>query len=302
MSSILKVAAFTALAMIAFAANSVITRLALSEVGTQLLGAKISAGQFAFIRLLSGAVVLVLLCLLVKNKTSLPNLWRAGHWRGGASLFAYAACFSFAYIALPSGVGALILFGCVQLTMLGAGFAMGERLAAAQWAGVAAAVSGLIWMLLPQGDVPPFPFWATGLMTLSGIAWGIYSLLGKGVTTPGPTARTAGHFMRGCVIAALILPAIIYWQSPEMPNVAGIILALICGGLTSGLGYAVWYSALRGLTASRAAIAQLTVPVLAALGGVIFIAEPITLRFILSSALVLGGVGAAMVVRSKRRS
>ena len=292
----MKIAALTALAMVAFAANSVITRLALSPVSAELYGAQISAGQFALIRLLSGAVVLALLCMAAKNRASLSDVWRAGHWRGGASLFAYAACFSFAYIALPSGVGALILFGCVQLTMLGAGFGMGERLAAAQWAGVAAAVSGLIWMLLPQGDAASFPLWATGLMAVSGAAWGIYSLLGKGIKTPGPTQRTAGQFARGCVIAAVVLPMIIYWQSPEMPNLRGVILAVICGGVTSGLGYAIWYSALRGLTASRAAIAQLTVPVLAALGGMLFIAEPITLRFVLSSALVLGGVGAAMLV------
>lgn len=284
--------------MVAFAANSVVTRLALSEVGTDILGANISAGQFALIRLLSGAVVLAAICVPRLGRGARGGLWSAGHWRGGASLFLYAACFSLAYIALPSGTGALILFGCVQMTMLGAGFLKGERLSFVQWLGLLLAITGLIWMLFPQDGLPPLPLWAMGFMTLAGVAWGVYSLLGKSAGAAGPTLRSAGHFIRAFIIAAILLPFLIFQSGDAAPNAAGIILALICGGITSGLGYAIWYSALGGLTASRAAIAQLTVPVLAAIGGLLFIAEPITARFILSSILVLGGVGIAMRVKT----
>lgn len=279
--------ALTVLAMVAFAANSVITRLALLE------GGEISAAQFTLIRLISGALILMAVTLSRNAGRAQPGAWRAGHWRGGVMLFLYAACFSVAYIAMPAGIGALILFACVQITMLGAGFAMGERLNALQWGGAAMAFGGLIWMLLPQDDIPALPVWAIAAMAASGAAWAGYSLLGKSATTGTPALRTAGHFMRAAILAAIIFPLVALLGNEHLPGLRGVILAVMCGALTSGLGYVMWYAALKGLTVSRAAIAQLTVPVIAALGGVLFLSEAVTGRFILSAIIVLGGVALA---------
>lgn len=277
----LKTASLTALAMIAFAANSVIGRLG-------LLGGDIGAGTFALIRIVAGAITLA---ILVR-----PKLSEAGSWKSGIALFIYAAFFSYAYISLPAGTGALILFALVQITMLGAGLIAGERLTGLQTAGVLVAIGALVWLLLP-GLSAPDPLGA-GAMAIAGVAWGAYSLFGRGAGDPG--ANTAGNFLRAGVIAVFILiPAATLIMPEQTPGMQGIFWAVVSGALTSGIGYVIWYAALKGLTATRAGIAQLTVPAIAALGGILFLSEPITARFFWSSALILGGVGLATLTASK---
>ncbi|MEO1472496.1 MAG: DMT family transporter [Pseudomonadota bacterium] len=270
-----RIALLTAAAMVFFAANSVLTRLALA-------GSEAGAGGFTLIRLVSGAVTLWLICKI----TSRPL---AGSWAGATALLGYAGFFSFAYLALPAGLGALILFACVQVTMLGAGLAAGEKLSVIQWAGVVAALAGLVTMLSPSLEAPA-P-WAAALMAASGVCWGLYSLIGRGAGDP--TAQTAGNFARAGAAAALLAAPILTLRPETPPNPGGVVLACASGALASGLGYAIWYTALKGLSATRAGVAQLTVPVIAALGGVLFIAEPITVRFTLAGALVLAGVAVA---------
>ena len=267
----------TALAMIAFAANSVLGRLALIE-------GEIGAGGFALIRLVSGAVVLV---LLVFARSGRPS----GSWRGGFALFVYAAFFSYAYLGLAAGTGAIILFAVVQMTMLGWGIANGERPMRLQWLGLTIALAALVWLVSPSVEAPPL--FAALAMAVAGIGWGVYSLLGKGAGDP--TRATAGNFIRASLIAALLaVPALMIY--PEiMPSQNGIALAIASGAITSGLGYAIWYTALKDLTSTRAGIAQLSVPAIAAIGGVMFLSEPITLRFALASGAILGGVALAVL-------
>lgn len=266
-----------ALAMIAFAANSVLGRLALIE-------GEIGAGGFALIRLVSGAVVLALLVLARSQRPS-------GSWRGGFSLFIYAAFFSYAYLGLAAGTGAIILFAVVQITMLGWGIAKGERPTRLQWLGLAIALAALVWLVSPSVEAPPL--YAALAMAVAGIGWGVYSLLGKGAGDP--TRATAGNFIRASLIAAMLaVPALMLY--PEtMPSQNGIALAVASGAITSGLGYAIWYTALKDLTSTRAGIAQLSVPAIAAIGGVLFLSEPITLRFALASGAILGGVALAVL-------
>ena len=260
----------TVLALVAFAGNSVIARLALAE-------GDIGAGSYTAIRLLSGAAVLL---LLVRPKTA----WVAGTWPGAFALLGYAAGFSYAYLSLATGTGALILFALVQVTMLGAGFRAGERLDALQWAGVALAFAGLTVLLSPSLDAPS-PLGAL-LMALAGISWGIYSLLGR--SGGDPTARTAGNFARASFLA-LPLMAIAVAAEPA-PTPPGVLLAVLSGAVTSGLGYAVWYRALPHLSASRAGVVQLSVPPLAALLGILLLSEPLTLPFASASLFVLLGI------------
>ena len=270
----------TTLVLIAFAANSVLGRLGLIET-------EIGAGSFALIRLVSGAAVLVLICGLQNKRVS-------GTWAGGVALLVYAAFFSFAYIALSAGMGAIILFAMVQITMLGWGLFQGERLSTLQWAGFAIAIAALVWLVSPNIEAPPLI--AAASMALAGIGWGAYSLLGRGVSDP--TAATTGNFMRASLLGVPFL-ALILWIAPEpMPPANGILIAVISGAVTSGLGYVIWYAVVKQLSASRAGIAQLTVPAIAAIGGVLFLSEPITLRFALSTLAILGGVGLAVLTAS----
>ncbi|MEM7459413.1 MAG: DMT family transporter [Pseudomonadota bacterium] len=267
----------TSLAMVAFAANSVLGRLGLVETD-------IGAGSFALIRLLSGAVTLAATCALQSKKIR-------GSLSGGLALLVYAGFFSYAYLALSAGMGAIILFALVQITMLGWGLIQGERLSGLQWLGFVIAVAALVWLVSPSLEAPPA--WAAGAMAVAGIGWGAYSLLGRGVSDP--TAATTGNFL--CATAlALPLFAIALVIAPEpMPPTEGILIAMASGAITSGLGYVIWYQALKGLTSSRAGIAQLTVPAIAAIGGVLFLTEPITLRFALSTLAILGGVALAVL-------
>ncbi len=270
------------LAMLAFAANSVFCRRAL---GT----ASIDAANFTLVRLLSGAIALLVICV-VKGRAG-RDLLRPD-FPSAAALFGYAAAFSFAYRDLSAGTGALLLFGAVQVTMIGTGLFRGERPAAAEWLGLLVALTGLGWLVAPGLAAPPWR--GAGLMALAGVTWGVYSLRGR--RRGDPLRTTAVNF-----IWAVPLGLILRLASPGMGHytASGVRWAVLSGALASGMGYALWYAALPRLTATRAATVQLTVPVLAALGGVVFLAETISTRLILSSMLVLGGVGLAIVGRRR---
>jgi drug/metabolite transporter (DMT)-like permease len=265
----------TFLAMIAFAGNSLICRLALTQT-------RIDAASFTFIRILSGAVALWLV-VTIRKRTS-P---KAGSWASALALFAYAAAFSFAYISLSAGTGALLLFGAVQATMILWGLCKGEWLRTRQWLGLALAVGGLVALLFPGLSAPPID--GALLMLCAGIAWGIYSLRGKGVGDPVTT--TAGNFLRAILFAAVLSIALLPWLKLDR---TGVGYAILSGALASGIGYIIWYSALPGLKAASAATVQLSVPVLAAAAGILFLRESITLRFLLASLAILGGI--ALVV------
>lgn len=267
------------LAMIAFAGNSLLCRLALSHT-------HIDAASFTSIRLLSGALALGLIVRLRQG-----TLHRAGRWSAAVALFVYAACFSIAYISLPAGTGALLLFGAVQITMIGYGLWTGERLRSRQSIGLLFAFGGLTGLLLPGVAAPPLH--SSILMLGAGVAWGIYSVLGRGVRQP--IQATAGNFLRAvplALILSLVLHAEGAWDS------AGVVYAVGSGAIASGVGYAIWYSALPGLQSTQAATVQLCVPVLAAIGAVGVLQEPLTLRLGLAAIAVLGGI--ALVIWPRR--
>lgn len=274
----LRTALLAAAALTGFAANSLLCRLAL---GPRL----VDAATFTGVRLLSGAVVLALL-VFVRSGAARPS----GTWRAAFALFAYAAAFSFAYLALPAGTGALILFGVVQATMIGWGLVGGERLRPIVWLGLGLAVSGLVALTLP-GLSAPDPAGAL-FMAAAGVAWGVYSLLGRG--TKDPLAATAGNFLRAVPMAVALLAGVVLFGAVPHATARGLVLAVVSGALASGIGYSLWYAALRHLPASRAAIAQLSVPALAAAGGVALLAEPLTPRLVLAGAAILAGVATAV--------
>lgn len=277
----LRLALLVALTMFAFAANSIFCRLALKTSG-------IDAASFTTIRLVSGALVLA----FIVRARGIPGGPR-GSWPAAAALFAYAAAFSYAYIELPAAVGALILFGAVQVTMIGVGLRAGERFSAAQWTGFLLAVGGLVSLLLP-GLSAPEPV-AAGLMLLAGIAWGAYSLLGRQLGNP--SAATAGNFMLALPFTLLL--SVVTVGAAHLDR-AGIAYAVASGALASGVGYAIWYAVLPSLAATLAATLQLSVPVIAAVGGVLFLGETVTLRLALCSLAILGGIG--LVIAGRRRS
>lgn len=274
----LRIASLTVIAMIAFAANSVLCRLALQQTD-------IDPASFTVIRLCSGALALA---ALLHVKGLVPG--RAGNWGSALALFAYAAAFSFAYVSLPTGVGALLLFAAVQATMILFGLAHGERLVARQWSGLVLAFGGLVYLLMPGLAAPPL--FGSALMILAGVAWGAYSLRGKGARDA--LAATGGNFLRTVPMA---LGLGILGSGEVHVDLSGALYAVLSGALASGAGYAVWYSALRGLKATSAATVQLSVPVIAALGGVVFLGEALTLRLVLSSVAILGGVGLVLLRR-----
>jgi drug/metabolite transporter (DMT)-like permease len=274
----MRVVILTLLAMVAFASNSLLCRLALRQT-------TIDAASFTLIRLLSGVIALWL--IVITRKPGRPT---AGNWTSALALFAYAAAFSFAYISLSVGTGALLLFGMVQATMIFWGLRKGERLNARQWFGLAIALGGLVALVFPGLSAPPIG--GALLMTGAGIAWGIYSLRGKGAGDP--TSVTAGNFWRSVVFAAVLSMALLRWTNLDP---AGIRYAIVSGAIASGVGYVIWYSALPGLKATTAATVQLSVPVLAAVGGILFLSESITLRLLLASLLILGGIGLVIIER-----
>ncbi len=267
----------TALAIVAFAANSLLCRIALG-------GNLIDPVSFTSVRLLSGAAILFPL-----SRLGAPSqvVRATASWGSGLALFLYAVAFSLAYIYLDTGTGALILFGSVQATMIGVGLKSGERPPPLQWFGLLTALGGLIYLVSP-GIAAPDPLGAF-LMAISGISWGVYSLRGR--NSAAPLASTSGNFLRTVPLAAAV---VVVALSSLHATRTGIVLALVSGGITSGLGYVLWYWALRGLSTTKAAIVQLLVPVLAALGGVVFLAEVVSARMVVASILVLGGVAAAV--------
>ncbi|MEO0557082.1 MAG: DMT family transporter [Bacteroidota bacterium] len=264
--------------MMAFAANSMLARLALRFTD-------IDAATFTAVRIGAGALVLAGIVALRRGRL-------LGSWASAAALFVYAAAFSFAYLALATGTGALILFGAVQITMIGAGLMAGERLNARQLVGMALALGGLVVLVAPGVEAPPLG--AALLMAASGAAWGVYSLRGRGADDP--VSASAGNFLRA-VPFGLALVTVIGLRGGLQLDATGLGYAVLSGAVTSGLGYVAWYAVLPALRASSAATVQLSVPVLAALGGVAFVAEPITLRLALASVATLGGI--ALVLRAR---
>ncbi len=268
----------------AFAANSVLCRQALGDDHIDPIG-------FTTVRLLSGAIILAFLMHVQANKRQ-RSYFRDGSWHSAAALFTYAVTFSYAYITLDAGAGALILFALVQATMIGVGLWRGDRPSAIEWAGMAIAMGGLVYLLSPGLSAPPIQ--GATLMAVSGIAWGIYSLLGRSETNP--MAATANNFVRAAPF--MVLLAIALWPSLHS-DVEGILLAVASGAIASGIGYSIWYAALPGLVASTAATVQLTVPAIAAVGGVLFLGETLTIRLVMAGILILGGVAIAIQGRNR---
>jgi len=277
----------TVMAMTAFAGNSLLCRAALNQT-------EIDAASFTSIRLIAGALVLWLIVRLRASRAEDQGAGQSavgGNWWSALALFAYAAGFSYAYVSLAAGTGALLLFGAVQVTMIGYGIYRGERLRGIQLIGLLMAFGGLIGLMLPGLESPPL--FGSVLMLGAGVAWGVYSLRGRGAGDA--TVVTAGNFLRS-VPLALLLSALMYsyWSL----DVAGVGYAVASGALASGVGYAIWYTALPLLKSTTAATVQLSVPVIAAIGGVILLSEPLTLRMALASVAILGGI--ALVILEKQ--
>jgi drug/metabolite transporter (DMT)-like permease len=278
----LQTALLTALAMLAFAANSLLCRLALQQ-------RSIDPASFASIRVIAGAITLA---VIARYRAPRAVAGKAD-WMSAAMLFGYVAFFSFAYVSLPAGTGALILFGSVQLTMLGAGLRAGERFPTRAWGGLALAVAGLVYLVLP-GVTAPAPL-GTALMAIAGMAWGVYSLRGR--HAGDPLAATARNF--GCAVPLVLVLSLLFAGSAHV-GAHGAALAIASGSVSSGIGYVIWYAALGKLSAMRAAAVQLSVPLIAALGGVAFLSEAFTPRLALAAAAILGGIGVVLASRSPR--
>jgi len=269
---------YTCVAMLAFAGNSILCRLALRDLS-------IDPASFTSVRLASGAITLLIIFSLTRRGDSL----RAhGSWLSAIMLFLYAICFSYAYISLSAGAGALILFGFVQGTMIAIGLWSGDRPGATEWAGWLLACAGLTWLLLPGVEAPPAA--GAAMMAVAGIAWGVYSIRGRAEASA--LGATAANFVLSVAMVA-ILTAVTF-SSAELTT-RGLMLAVVSGALTSGIGYVIWYAALEYLSAMQAALVQLSVPAIATAGGVLLLAEPLSLRLLVSSALVLGGITLALL-------
>jgi drug/metabolite transporter (DMT)-like permease len=278
----------TVVTLFAFAANSVLCRLA-------LVGNEIDAGSFTAVRLLSGAAFLWLVVVLparVREGERPPM----GSWPMAFFLFAYAVCFSFAYLSLSAATGGLILFGCVQATMIVYGIVRGERPSLIEWIGLAVALGGLVYLFMPRLEAPSLI--GGSLMALAGVSWGFYSVLGRSVSDP--SLATVGNFVRSVPFAVAIGLIGLIGPIEGHASSKGVLFAVVSGAVTSGLGYVVWYHALKGLTATRAAVVQLAVPVIVALGGVAFIGEPLTLSLAVSGALILGGIAIVVAGKAKK--
>ena len=273
------------LTMIAFAANSVFSRIALRITD-------IDPASYVLIRLACGALILALLVRTFKRNgnAATPN----GNWFSALMLFSYAAAFSFAYLGLDTGTGALILFATVQATMIGWSHYCGDRPSLYEWCGLGVAFAASVWLLSPGVDAPDL-FHAM-LMAVAGASWGIYSIRGKSASDP--LQATAGNFIRA-VPMGLILSAV-FFGAASFP-IAGVALAVLSGAITSGLGYALWYHVLKSLTSMQAGMVQLSVPVIATAGGIAFLAEPLTWRFVVCSMLILGGIGFSIMARLRLR-
>ena len=270
--------------MIAFASNSLLCRAALKQTS-------IDAASFTFIRVFSGAVVLWLVMNVRRMIRTTPSVGLGGNWISALALLLYAAGFSVAYVAIAAGTGALLLFGAVQATMILWGLHKCERLRVIQILGLIVAMTGLVVLLFPGLSAPPL--FGSILMLGAGVAWGIYSLRGK--REKNPVTATTGNFVRAVPFAAAV--SIIFVRSLDV-DLAGVGYAIISGAITSGLGYVIWYTVLPSLKAASAATVQLSVPVLAAAGGILLLGEPLTLRYLVASLAILGGI--ALVVLEKK--
>ena len=268
----------TAFALLAFAFNSILCRLALR-------GGEADAAGFAIVRLASGAITLLLISLATRKSNV-----RAGSWLSALWLAAYAICFSLAYLGLTAGTGALILFGSVQLTMLAVAIARGERPPILEWLGIAVAIGGLVYLVLPGLAAPPLN--SSLLMAVAGASWGFYTLRGK--RSGDPLADTTGNFVRTLIVVPIL--AIVFWASLHLTP-QGALLAILSGAVASGIGYSVWYAALKHHTATRAAVLQLSAPVIAAALGVFFLAEVANVRLMIAGSLVLGGIALTIIGR-----
>jgi drug/metabolite transporter (DMT)-like permease len=283
-----KIFSLTLLAMMAFAGNSLLCRVALKH-------SSIDAASFTSIRIIAGALTLWFIMRMRASTTGGSNATTHGSWPSAFALFTYAACFSFAYISLSAATGALLLFGAVQFTMISYGFWNGERFSAWQWAGLLCAFGGLAGLLLPGITAPPL--WGSALMLSAGAAWGVYSLRGR--KAGNATAVTTGNFLRAVPIT-IALSIVVYVIAPQANSIdaSGLGYAIASGAVASGVGYAIWYTALRGLKATTAATVQLSVPMIAAMGGIVFLGEVVTTRLVIASAAILGGI--ALVIFDKR--
>ncbi|MBS0386473.1 MAG: DMT family transporter [Proteobacteria bacterium] len=284
-SSSLRTTLLTCAALVAFAANSLLCRWALGQH-------YIDAASFSTVRVVAGAATLTII-LMARGRGALPRL--APDWRMAAALCAYMLGFSFAYLSLSAGTGALILFGCVQLTMFIVSLRGGEHFSSMSWGGLAIAFAGLIYLVSP-GLSAPDPLGAI-LMGAAGVAWGFYSLLGRGAKDP--LQATAANFVFSVPV---VLAVSIATFSRVQLSEAGLALAIASGAVASGCGYVIWYAALRGLTGARAAVVQLAVPVIAAIAGVAILREQITARLVIASAATLGGVAIVLAQRSAKRA
>ncbi|HKP69632.1 MAG TPA: DMT family transporter [Pyrinomonadaceae bacterium] len=278
----LKIVTYTTFALIAFAFNSILCRLALRT-------GEADAAGFTAVRLAAGAVALIVISYFFSEAKSLKR----GNWFSAFFLFAYAICFSFAYIGLTTATGALILFSSVQFTMIVVALIRGERPGGLEWLGLLIALGGLLYLVLPGLSSPPL--FASLLMVGAGAAWGFYTLRGKG--SSDPLGDTTGNFIRA--VPMIVIAAIPFFSQIHL-STRGIVLAVLSGAIASGVGYTVWYSALKHLTATRAAVLQLSVPVIAAFGGVLLLAEEMTTRLLIAAATILGGVGLAIAGRRRK--
>ncbi|MBU2240313.1 MAG: DMT family transporter [Gammaproteobacteria bacterium] len=292
MTSLLRLCVFVILALLAFAANSVLCRLALNE-------GLIDPAQFTTWRLLSGAATLVLLSAfqcLNNQRNDLKIAWLEGSWLSAFALFIYALGFSYAYVTLSTGMGALILFGAVQLTLILFAVWAGQKLVWLEWLGLAIAFAGFVYLVLPTLSSPSLLGFV--LMTLAGVAWGLYTWRGK--ISAKPLFATASNFVR--TIPMLLIALVILHLNTEQSQIAqpeGILLAVTSGAIMSGLGYAIWYAVLPYLSASMAAVLQLLVPIIATIGGVFFANESITLHLVIATLSVLGGVLLVIIARKR---
>src|SRR5271166_2731588 len=272
--------ALTTIAMLAFAANSVLCRLALAQTS-------IDPASFTLTRITSGAAMLWVIFAIKRSGRAI-----GGSWPAALALFGYAAAFSFAYVSLSAGAGALLLFGAVQATMVITGLVRGEQLTLGQWLGLALALAGLVALVAPGVAAPPLL--GAALMIGAGACWGAYSLLGQRSTDP--LGATAGNFVRAVPMALI---SAVPWVAGAHP-ISGLVYAILSGALASGLGYAIWYAALPGLTAAQGASVQLSVPVITAIGGTLILGEALSLRLMIASAAVLGGIALVIFSRVSR--
>ena len=276
-----KIILYTAFALVAFAFNSILCRLALRAD-------EIDAASFTSVRLISGAATLILISYFF-SKTKKPA---SGSWPSAFFLFAYAVCFSFAYISLTAGTGALILFGSVQVTMIAVAWTRGEKPKMLEWLGLVMALGGLVYLVFPGLAAPPLT--SSALMAAAGISWGAYTLRGR--ASSDPLAETTGNFVRSVPMGIII--SIIFIPRFHLSN-KGMVLAVLSGAIASGIGYTVWYTALKHHTATRAAVLQLSVPLLTAVIGVAFLTEAANVQLAISAGLILGGIG--LTIWGRRR-